>query len=484
MAEARRSLSDGLDRFATAALLASVVAIPITRSIDLPIVGPRLTIFEVVAFPMILAWLAARTVSRSWRTVSVSRRLDGALAAYWVVAAMSGVTAYRILGQKALLPFSTEMAVLSYLLLFFLATRDLLVRRHAMSLLFDAWSVSTIVVGLVGLVGLGEMLRCAVPLSGLVYGSGRLLSTFRNPNQVAAYMVPTVMLFSALWASRPATPLHRLVVPAAVLSVTVMYFAASRGGAVAAAFGWLCLVALPRWPPLVRVVGALMLFVLVLAGASLVLKSSGNSCFAYVSNTLTTMTIQLPTSIRLAQGIASQADEATVAEGQTIPIGSDTATSFAFRKVMARMAFNFARQHPLTGVGVGTMHVHVQESTLTHADVDAHNMAMTLLAETGFLGLALFAWSLGWFAWMSLVAFRRTTDPQLRALRVGLLVALLAYLVMTLSFDGQRQRVLWTLLAVIYASLHDGVLGVGGVPVTASDRTAGSAVSVPETLAV
>jgi hypothetical protein len=58
-----------------------------------------------------------------------------------------------------------------------------------------------------------------------------------------------------------------------------------------------------------------------------------------------------------------------------------------------------------------------------------------------------------------------------KVIRAGLLVALLSYLVMTLSFDGQRQRVLWMLMAVIFASLQDGTFGVGGLRVVTTDTT-------------
>jgi hypothetical protein len=507
MREHQPARVDAMDRLAMIGLLASVVAIPITRSISMPIVGPRLTVFELIAMPSILVWLAARTVSQSWKTVVVWPKLDFALAAFWGIAALSGITAYRTLGRTALVPFVTELIVLSYLLLFFVMARDLLMRRRALGSLFDAWAIAAIVVGVFGLVGIAEMLRCAPPMSSLVYGNSRLLSTFRNPNQVAAYMVPTVMVFTALWASRPMSTLSRLFLPAAVLSVMVLYFCASRGGAIAATAGWVLLIALQRWSSLLKVIGTLALSVVVLAGSTLIIKSAGNACFAYVGNTVTTLTVQLPLAIRLARIISSQAappaasvarpaatregatragatregrvggstalagrrsdilEGATTEQGDMIPRGSDTATSFAFRGVMARIALRFALEHPLTGIGLGTMHVHVQAATQQQADVDAHNMGMTVLAETGFVGLALFAWSLAYLAWSAFDAFRRSDDPAVRALRAGLLAALLAYLVMTLSFDGQRQRILWMLMAVIVASLQDGAFGLSGLRV-------------------
>jgi O-antigen ligase len=219
-----------------------------------------------------------------------------------------------------------------------------------------------------------------------------------------------------------------------------------------------------------RTIAALGFVVVVLAASSIVVSARGNACFNYLSNTLTAMTVHLPGSLQLAQSLLHVEQSPAAAAGTNvkrasagkldavIPMGGDTATSFAFRGVMARIAWHFAVEHPFTGIGLGTMHVHVMAITGQTADVDAHNMTMTVLAETGFVGLALFAWCIGWCAWTAFVAFTHATGDPLRALRAGLLVALLAFLVMTLSFDGQRQRVLWTLLAVIYASSQAGAL--------------------------
>lgn len=466
------ALTDRLDRLATACLIASVAAIPVTKSVVLPIVGERLTIFEFVALPTILLWMLARTLSRSWSTVELTPALDIPLGAFWVVALLSGTNAYRMLGTPVVVTFATEVGVLTYLLLLFLAARDLLTRGPSFGWLLRGWAISAVVVGVVGLVGVAEMMRCVPPYSALVYSGGRLLATFRNPNQLAAYMVPTSLVLAGLAASRSTRSLHRLAVPAAAMSVAMLYFSASRGAAIAAVFGFALLIVMQRSMAMLRTVASLALLVGGLVAMTFWLQARGTQCFAYLGNNLAAMTMQLPSSIRdaamMVRGDASAArtavpatasDGSSVGPALVIPMGSDAATSFAFRGVMARVALGFATAHPVVGIGHGTMHVHVMRMTNNGADVDAHNMVMTVLAETGFVGVSLFAWAIAWSAWTAFAHISRSaaTDPS-RAFRAGLLVALLAFLVMTLSFDGQRQRVLWILLAAIYASTRPGIL--------------------------
>ncbi len=491
------------DRLAMLGLLASAIAMPITRSITLPIVGPRLTMFEVVALPTIASWVLARAASASWRTVPIVRGFDLPLALFLGLGTVSGLTVLRTLGPPAMVTFVTEWFIFVYLALLFVAARDILVRYAFVPSLLQAWAVAAIVVGVVGLFGIGEMLQCVPPMSSLVYGRGRLLATFRNPNQLAAYMVPTTMLLAGVCASATTGRLRWLAIGGGVLSTLVLFFSASRGGGVAVIGGAVLLALLMPTSSRVRwtVLCGVGLFT-GLALAALQVSNAGNSCFAYIGGTLPTMTTRLGASLSGARQLAQlqprssdALDGAPAARSRgsrggtrssgnvrrrgtdspprdtavpvgvtavyipaldvTIPLAGDTATSMAFRAVMAEIAWKLALQHPLTGVGIGTMHLQVWELSGHKADLDAHNMAMTVLAETGFIGLALFAWCIAWTAWQAFRAFRAQRDG-LRAFRAGLLVALLAFLLMTITFDGQRQRVFWLLLAVMHAEVLTG----------------------------
>ena len=462
-------LSDRLDRWAVYGLLASIVAIPITRGFFLPIVADRLTIFECAALPMIALWALARTLSGSWRTIAFTPQLDGPLAAFWLVGAMSGITAFRLLGRQVLVTYAVELAILAYLLVYFVVVRDLLIRRRALGSLLQVWVATAVMVGCVSVIGIASMVNCVPPTSSLVYSNGRLLATFRNPNQVAAYMVPTLIVLASVWASTASTRFKWASGLATLCSAAVLFFCASRGGAVGALVGLVILVALAPTARVRRAGAALVVLVAALIVMALSLQARGNLCFNYLGNTVTAMTVRLPDSLSLARSMlggswsspggsqpAPVAPKAgpTTREGDAIPLGGDTATSFAFRGVMARIALRFALAHPLTGIGLGTMHKHVMDATNQQADVDAHNMLFTIVAETGFPGLALSAWCVLWLIVQEYRSMRRAHDSSTRVFRAGLLAALCGFLVMTISFDGQRQRILWTLLAVIYASLH------------------------------
>jgi hypothetical protein len=476
------------DRLATACLVASFLAMPVTRSVQFPIVGPRLTLFEMLIAPAILAWVAARFTSRSWKTVSITPWLDFPLLAFLGVGLLSGVTAYRTLGSMVLVTFSTEWLIFVYLVAFFFMLRDLLVRRQIMGMILHAWAAAAIVVGVVGLIGINELIRCSLPLSSLIYAEGRLLSTFRNPNQLAAYMVPTILVLASLCATPSQTRLRQMSMLAALLSLVVLFFSASRGAGIAMVAGALLLVALqPTSRRLLWTVALGVLLLGAMAVFSLQAYANGVKCFAYIGSTLPEVTTRLGTSLKDAQGMldlkkggAAPPDSPRSATSAslgpdtgktvpksayipsldiTIPLGGDTATSVAFRAVMARVALRFLFQHPLFGVGIGTMHVHVMELSNHQADVDTHNMVMTMLAETGFIGASLFAWCIGWFLWRAFHSFRKASVDA-KPFLAGLFVALVALLVMTLTFDGQRQRALWTLFAVIYAASQPGTLRI------------------------
>jgi O-antigen ligase len=97
------------------------------------------------------------------------------------------------------------------------------------------------------------------------------------------------------------------------------------------------------------------------------------------------------------------------------------------------------------------MHLYVYEMTHHQAYVDAHNMLLTVLAETGVSGVVLFGWFVTWIIWRAFLAARSAQDRFLRASAVGLAAGLVGFLVMSTSFDAQRQRVFWMASALVFA---------------------------------
>ena len=436
------------DRVAAASLVAAVAALPLVKSIQLPWIGSRAALFDLAALLTIGSWAAARTRDRSWRTVDRAWSIDAPLLALFAVSIASGWTVWRALGSRvAMTQFTIEVIVLAYILAFFLAARDVLIRNHLLPAATLAWTCGAAVAGALGIVGTMEMFRCHTPLSSLVLWQSRLTSTFTNPNQLAAYLVPTVPVTAAVWVA--AANRRRLGVFAALVafsSMVALLFTGSRGGLVGIIAAIAAMVILQR-----RSIRALAAVFTVVAVALLVFALAhqraerGNACLAYMNENVRSLTVRLADELGVARILFRNAPAARVT------FGGDTASAFVFRAQMARYALLLAATHPL-GAGIGTMHLYIYEMTDHQAYVDAHDMFLTVLAETGFVGAALFVWAVAWFLWTAFTLARRSTSAWLRTVAAGMAAGLAGYILMSTSFDAQRQRVLWVAFAWVYAA--------------------------------
>jgi hypothetical protein len=436
-----------LDRLARSAVLASFVVLPIGKSPQLPVVGSRLTLFDLTAIVALLAWGLARLRRRDWKTATRIPAVDVALVAYFFVAVVSGWAAWNGLHSRvAIGAYALEIAVLAYLIAFFFAARDVLVRSEALRPAVAAWIVGAGIATLLGIVGTLEMFRCSPPLSALVLWSSRLVSTFINPNQLAAFLVPTIAVAAGVWMSSSGATNRQIGLAAFVVlsGGSAIFWSASRGGLVGTASAALVMVALQRrsrafWNGFAIFAGTVALVWLVGEIAS----RYANTCVAYAVDNAESLTLRLFEELGIARGLV---------RSRHVTFGGDTASAFAFRAQMAYFAFMLAKIHPWTGVGLGTMHFYVYELTGHEASVDAHNTFLTVLAETGFFGVALFVWATGWFVWQAFLLTKSASDPWLKPVASGLSAALAGFLVMSISFDGQRQRVLWMMFALVAAA--------------------------------
>lgn len=144
-----------------------------------------------------------------------------------------------------------------------------------------------------------------------------------------------------------------------------------------------------------------------------------------------------------------------------------------FQRVwMYRAAWQVFLDHPVAGVGqrnfgnVYGRHIpeelrnpdtHLDEGTVYTGFSHAHSLYLNLLATQGLLGLAAFLWlivaavRLAWRNW------RRAQDEFLRAVSLGILAAIVAFLTMGLidenSRDSESIAQLWFLLGLA-AALH------------------------------
>jgi glycosyltransferase involved in cell wall biosynthesis len=136
-------------------------------------------------------------------------------------------------------------------------------------------------------------------------------------------------------------------------------------------------------------------------------------------------------------------------------------SSFAKRKLLTAAAWQMFLDNPVLGVGAGNYTVHFEEyadrigSEAREYDDPAeahypHNLYLEVAAETGLLGLAVFA-GIILFVFRDLRRSRRfflaSGDPQSAAIATGLGIALIGYLLSSLFLHGHFERYLWLMFA-------------------------------------
>lgn len=190
--------------------------------------------------------------------------------------------------------------------------------------------------------------------------------------------------------------------------------------------------------------------------------TEGNVCLRGPANDTVSMTVRLPAVLNIATNVALDLTGAESSEerGDTASDWANAislrgrdriASKLALRLVMVKCVLQLVKEHPLVGVGSGTMHLYVRELTDQKASIAAHNTFLTLWAETGTLGVLFFLGAILLSFLNSLGNYRQAHTPFERAVSLGLLSALFGLLVVGLTHDVQRQRLLWLLMAMIFA---------------------------------
>lgn len=166
----RSQVSAVLQRIAGVGLLLTIFVLPFVKTTRLPIVGPKLTIVEIVLMPTIALWLVGRVWDSSRRAVRFT--VDILLVGFILTAIASGWTVmHELPTTSALVAFGFEVLTFVYLILFFAMARDLLADSRLFNTSLHVWLLSAGVVGLLGLIGVAELFLCHRPLSSLEYGT-------------------------------------------------------------------------------------------------------------------------------------------------------------------------------------------------------------------------------------------------------------------------------------------------------------------------
>lgn len=448
---------DVSQRIVQIGLLVALLVMPFQQTVNLPIVGPKIALVEIVLLIPILVWTLSKIRTR--RLPSTALNLP--LACFLAVGLLSGITILReSLGSDHIAVFAFEFVNFVYLAVLFLVVTETLADRKLFDIALVVLALSTSLVILFGVLGSVQMLQCPedVLSSPLVYYSIRLTSIFRNPNQLAAYLVAMIPLFATLWVSSDSFPWKRgSVYVGILLAVIGFFFAASIGGWLGLGAGLLFLCVIMARSRRTWAIGAGVIVVsVVLSGVVRYMDAdaSRQPCLQYLTN----ITYVPQNTVGSLLGIKSYElpliPIRTAEGGFILQRGSDPASEGMSRLVLARFAFELVAQHPVTGVGLGTMYLWTYEEIGREnpsSNLSAHNTFLTLWAETGTLGLACFVWILVTTFLQVRRNYLNAASSYDQAVSAGLAVALLSLLVMGLTFDAERQRHLWLIIALIFA---------------------------------
>ena len=258
------------------------------------------------------------------------------------------------------------------------------------------------------------------PQDTAYYDVSRVGGTLGDPNELAAVLVPGMILAGAMAVTLKRAPLVRIAALGAVgLCAAGVFLSLSRGGLIATAFALLvALLVAGRWRA-----QALVLAVVVLMG--------GFFYYGYIAS-------------------EDAVDRVTNVEGGS---GRTDLWTIGWRMVEAE---------PVVGVGIGnfqTASVHYllepgaiqRDEFIVDDPKSAHNTYLHVLAELGIVGAALFVSILG-FALLCILRaariFERLGEPGLELLARALLVALAGVLAADFYISEQYGKQLWLLLGL------------------------------------
>lgn len=247
----------------------------------------------------------------------------------------------------------------------------------------------------------------------------RVFGTMDNPNILAQFLVPGIVLGLAVFL-RERKPLARLLSLLVMgLAAACLYYTWSRGGELA-------------------LVGAVGIFL---------------ACYNW-RLFLTAVLLGL-LALNLKPGLIS---------GRLQSITNLQDTSISYRFIIWEIALRIIRDFWFSGVGVGTAAFQfVYDRFYTIYGVVAyhtHDFFLQLLVEIGVFGFLIFLWLIGSFFWHGLRNARRLPGGPRRALPLAGLAAMCGYLAQGLTeqpwYSFKMVLLFWFLIAVTAASWREG----------------------------
>lgn len=232
--------------------------------------------------------------------------------------------------------------------------------------------------------------------------------TFLDPNILASFLMSAILLAVPLVTSAPMKRTTRTLGAIALLAALVgLATTYSRGGLGGLVIGLVAIAAVMRAPRRAKLVFVAVMVVAVIAAGALIFD-------------------------------ARWVEENVLGAGET---GSATN-----RVYMVEGALAMWRDHPF-GVGLDNYQIVYPAYRDPRAEagiVESHTAYVTVLAETGFLGLLAFLWVLGAFFFRTaLPAARRAHDTALHALATGAFAASLALAAQAFTYSLEASKFWW-----------------------------------------
>lgn len=143
---------------------------------------------------------------------------------------------------------------------------------------------------------------------------------------------------------------------------------------------------------------------------------------------------------------------------ETVVIGKDP--SLNQREKIYRVSIRVAEAHPVVGVGFGafeeTFPTYRGATLLPDAPRSAHNTALRLFAETGFVGFIPSLFFVLAVTRYLFKAYRKIADERHRIMMGSVMLSLFSFFLMSLTFDGMFEPHFWVMLgiAVALASMY------------------------------
>lgn len=394
------AVTSTLARIATGGLIALLAAAALDITGRIGQIGPaRFTAYQLLALAMTLfaGWLLA-TRRASWRRTP----LDVPLGTFLALSALSLAFATEP-GRAAVQLVSLSSSVILALLVVLLVREP----RQGAHVVLGSLGVAA-AMGLLAVLEWAGVFAVRHPVFFTPGYGIRARVTFEDPNILASFLMGVLLLAVPLLWSAPMTRRARALGWAgAALGLSGLVTTYSRGGIGALIVGLVCVVALARASRRARVAFvAVIVLAVVLAGA-LVFDARW-----------------------IAENVLDIRDNGSAMN----------------RVYMVEGALRMWRDHPF-GVGLDNYQVVYPEYRDPRAEpgiVESHTAYVTVLAETGFLGLAAFLWVLGsFFVRAAGPAARRSKDPTLQALATGAFAAGAGLCAQAFTYSLEGSKFLW-----------------------------------------